>query len=246
MVAAGRSRSRSRTARAVGASGPSVCSSISSLPGQLATALAGRAACAHRRRPPGRPDRGSSWRKMPRAIAESGTYRGRVRQRPVQPRAGDQRDQPTMSGGCSWPRARRSPQRQMRSSPAPRSRPISCCRSTCRRTRTSSATRMRRSATCRQPDSPYGAAHESEVQYLFDLSNTPFPGGLSAPQQRLAASMKRFWTTFARRGRPSSFGGPAWPRFDAAGQRMLSLVPPRPQVETGFAAEHHCAFWTHG
>jgi hypothetical protein len=24
---------------------------------------------------------------------------------------------------------------------------------------------------------------------------------------------------------------------------MLSLVPPRPQVETGFAAEHHCGFW---
>ncbi len=24
---------------------------------------------------------------------------------------------------------------------------------------------------------------------------------------------------------------------------MISLVPPRPQVEQGFAAAHHCAFW---
>jgi hypothetical protein len=25
---------------------------------------------------------------------------------------------------------------------------------------------------------------------------------------------------------------------------MQSLVPPVPQTETDFAAEHHCAFWT--
>jgi hypothetical protein len=24
---------------------------------------------------------------------------------------------------------------------------------------------------------------------------------------------------------------------------VLSLVPPQPQVETDFAAAHHCAFW---
>jgi para-nitrobenzyl esterase len=86
---------------------------------------------------------------------------------------------------------------------------------------------------------PYGAAHESEVQYLFTLQNTPFPGVLAAPQQQLAAAMKQYWTNLAKTGSPAAL----WPRFDRTSQQLLSLVPPRPQVETGFAAEHHCAFW---
>ena len=90
---------------------------------------------------------------------------------------------------------------------------------------------------------PYGAAHASEIQYLFGLPNAPIPGTQTAQQVRLAASMQRYWTNFAARGSPSSSGVPLWPRFDIAGQRVLSLIPPRPQVETGFAAEHHCAFW---
>jgi para-nitrobenzyl esterase len=85
---------------------------------------------------------------------------------------------------------------------------------------------------------PYGAAHASELQYLFDLTSAPFPGALTAGQQQLAAIMKRDWTNLAR------FGGPGtWPRFTAASQQILSLVPPHPRVETDFAAEHHCAFW---
>jgi len=90
---------------------------------------------------------------------------------------------------------------------------------------------------------PYGAAHESEVQYLFSLANTPFPGVLTPSQQRLAAAMKRYWTDLAKTGSPSSSAVPWWPRFDGTSQPMLSLVSPRPQVEAGFAAEHHCAFW---
>jgi para-nitrobenzyl esterase len=90
---------------------------------------------------------------------------------------------------------------------------------------------------------PYGAAHESEVQYLFSLANTPFPGVLTPSQQRLAAAMKQYWTTLAKTGSPDSSAVPWWPRFDATRPQLLSLVPPRPQVETGFAAEHHCTFW---
>jgi para-nitrobenzyl esterase len=86
---------------------------------------------------------------------------------------------------------------------------------------------------------PYGAAHESEVQYLFALTNTRYPAHLSAPQQRLAQAMKRYWTNFAKTGVPSA----AWPRFAGASHQTLSLIPPRPQVETDYAAEHHCAFW---
>ncbi len=88
---------------------------------------------------------------------------------------------------------------------------------------------------------PYGAAHASEIQYLFKLPTAPQPGTLSAPQLRLAAAMKQDWTSFARRGFPA-FG---WPAFNSASPRWLSLIPPRPQLETDFSAEHHCAFWAH-
>ena len=87
---------------------------------------------------------------------------------------------------------------------------------------------------------PYGATHESELQYLFSLAGTPYPGTLSAAQQQLAQTMKLYWTTFARTGAPAA----RWPAFTAARQQTLSLVPPRPQVETDYAAEHHCSFWS--
>jgi para-nitrobenzyl esterase len=86
---------------------------------------------------------------------------------------------------------------------------------------------------------PYGAAHAFELQYLFQLSNTPYPGTLSAPQQRLAQAMKHDWTDFAKTGLPAA----GWPRFAATDQRTLSLVPPSPRLETNYAAEHHCSFW---
>jgi len=86
---------------------------------------------------------------------------------------------------------------------------------------------------------PYGAAHASEIQYLFTLSNTPYPGTLTAPQQDLAAAMQQDWTNLAKSGAP----GYGWPRFSGASPAWRSLVPPRPQTETDFAAGHHCAFW---
>ena len=91
---------------------------------------------------------------------------------------------------------------------------------------------------------PYGAPHASEIQYLMDLPTAAFPGTLSAQQQRLAATMQGYWTDFAKRGFPSSFGTPLWPRFNDLTQTMASLVPPTPQTETDFSSTHKCAFWT--
>jgi para-nitrobenzyl esterase len=51
---------------------------------------------------------------------------------------------------------------------------------------------------------------------------------------------------FAARGNPATATVP-WPSFQGANNGpMLSLVPPRPQTETDFAARHHCAFWAAG
>ena len=93
---------------------------------------------------------------------------------------------------------------------------------------------------------PPVATHASELQYLFDLPNAPFPAPLSADQQALAASMRTAWATFAATGNPATAAVP-WPAFGSAGSaQMLSLVPPQPQMETDFAARHHCAFWAAG
>jgi para-nitrobenzyl esterase len=89
----------------------------------------------------------------------------------------------------------------------------------------------------------YGAAHASEIQYLFQLGVTPVPGALTPAQQQLAASMQRYWANFARQASASSLGTPPWPQFQNGSQHMNSLIPPAPRVETGFAAAHQCAFW---
>jgi para-nitrobenzyl esterase len=91
---------------------------------------------------------------------------------------------------------------------------------------------------------PYGAAHASEIQYLMNLPTAAFPGTLSVQQQRLATTMKEYWTDFAKRGFPSSPGIPIWPLFNNVTQKMQSLVPATPQTETDFANAHNCAFWT--
>ena len=90
---------------------------------------------------------------------------------------------------------------------------------------------------------PYGAPHASEIQYLMGLPTAAFPGTLTAAQQQLATTMKSYWTNFAKRGYPSTFGTSFWPLFNNLTQKMESLVPPAPQTETGFASTHNCAFW---
>ena len=88
------------------------------------------------------------------------------------------------------------------------------------------------------------ATHGTELPYLFDQPNAPFPAVLNSAQQALAASMRTDWANFAASGDPSSHAVP-WPSF-SDGAKVLSLVPPQPQVETDFAAAHHCSFWAAG
>jgi para-nitrobenzyl esterase len=92
---------------------------------------------------------------------------------------------------------------------------------------------------------PPVATHGSELPYLFDLPNAPFPAQFSAGQQALAASMRAAWAKFAARGNPATRAVP-WPAISANNTPMLSLVPPQPQLETDFATRHHCAFWAAG
>jgi para-nitrobenzyl esterase len=90
---------------------------------------------------------------------------------------------------------------------------------------------------------PYGSAHASELQYLFDLrSQIPHPA-LAADQQQLSAAMVSYWTNFAKVGDPNGFGTPLWTTYGRTADQMQSLLPPAPLAESGFAADHKCAIW---
>jgi para-nitrobenzyl esterase len=88
---------------------------------------------------------------------------------------------------------------------------------------------------------PYGATHTDELQFLFTLAATP--SALSSAEKNLAALMQNYWTSFARGGTPNSLQTPAWAPFSIAAGNVQSLNTPRPGVELGFAAQHHCNFW---
>jgi len=91
---------------------------------------------------------------------------------------------------------------------------------------------------------PYGSAHASEIQYLFNLrSAIPHPD-LTADQQRLSQAMVAYWTNFARTGNPNWLGTPFWPAYESGSDLLQSLDAPTPSVESRFASDHKCSIWT--
>jgi para-nitrobenzyl esterase len=89
----------------------------------------------------------------------------------------------------------------------------------------------------------YGAAHASEIQYLFNLPVTVPRPPLNAQQLQLSRTMQHYWTNFAKSATPNGSGVPVWQKFGAAEGNFQSLIPPSPMQETNFAASHKCAFW---
>lgn len=56
---------------------------------------------------------------------------------------------------------------------------------------------------------PQGAAHASELPYVFQMA-----GNAQNPEQKaLQATMSSYWTNFARTGNPNGAGTPAWKGF---------------------------------
>lgn len=91
------------------------------------------------------------------------------------------------------------------------------------------------------PPVPYslGDYHASEIQYIFPTGSSQ----LSAGQAKLASEMETYWTNFAKHGNPNGAGVPSWPAYTAATDEAQSLTEPAPAPESGFAADHKCAFW---
>ncbi|MGH8878772.1 MAG: carboxylesterase family protein, partial [Stackebrandtia sp.] len=88
------------------------------------------------------------------------------------------------------------------------------------------------------PEFPQAAAHANDLPYLFDLQGTDM---LTTPEQeKLAAQMIGYWTSFAHDGAPKADDSPSWSGFDGEGPVMSLKPDPGP---TDFAADHKCGFW---
>jgi para-nitrobenzyl esterase len=93
---------------------------------------------------------------------------------------------------------------------------------------------------------PLGAAHSTELQYVFGkipfLDTTP---PFTPAQFALSNQMMGYWSQFATAGNPNGGGAPRWPRFTAGNPQVQELIPKATAPESGatFATFHECAFW---
>ena len=90
---------------------------------------------------------------------------------------------------------------------------------------------------------PFGAAHATEIQFLFITPVLPGTPALTAKERVLSSDMVQYWTNFAKRTSPDSNKVPEWEPYEGGTDVFQSLVPPNPAPETGFAADHHCGLW---
>ena len=98
--------------------------------------------------------------------------------------------------------------------------------------------------TPRPPSQPgQGAAHATELPYLFSLGGQDWP--ISETQQRLSEQMIDYWTAFARTGNPNGPDRPYWAPASNGDIHGLSLAP----ADQGgiklvnLSTDHHCHFW---
>lgn len=86
-----------------------------------------------------------------------------------------------------------------------------------------------------------GAAHATELPYLFDIAGTT--AALSPEQQTLAAQMRAYWTNFAWRGDPSADGLPAWPAVKGKTETHALAFAPEGVAMDDFSSRHRCDLW---
>jgi para-nitrobenzyl esterase len=85
---------------------------------------------------------------------------------------------------------------------------------------------------------PQGAAHASELPYVFNMIDLGSPD-----RQALKDTVTGYWASFARSGDPNGDGRPAWPKYQSAHIQALD-VPARggvaPMAASAFRTEHKC------
>ena len=71
----------------------------------------------------------------------------------------------------------------------------------------------------------YGAAHGSEIPYVFDNLRARNGATVAPKDQEVARMMNAYWANFAKTGDPNGPGLPKWPRYDPSKDEILEFRP---------------------